>query len=156
MFTASSRVILLCPPIYECIPETRSAHRKSDEPGDPGRRVQPLFHFLVVLAAAQNDAADFFAAVTASGGDNSLAILSTVEPLDLPDIRLNAGVLQLLDGRAHQPGPKVQIICFPVPIKPGQLFFLWWHQQLEHEPAEALVLKLESPRNELKFRKAER
>src|SRR5208282_5396762 len=83
-----------------------------------------------------------FAAVTARGGDNSLAILSTVEPLDLPDIRLNARVLQLLNGRAHEPRPKVQVVCFAVPIQPGQLFFLWWHQQLEHEPAEVLPVEV--------------
>src|SRR5258708_7440766 len=42
---------LLGSPVYECIPETRPADREPDEPGNAGRRGQPLLYFLVVLAA---------------------------------------------------------------------------------------------------------
>src|SRR5271170_7062463 len=43
---------LFCPPIHQRIPETRAADRETNEPGDAGRRRQPLVHLLVVLAPA--------------------------------------------------------------------------------------------------------
>src|SRR3954468_19468209 len=40
-------------PVHERVPERRAAHGEAGEPGDAGRRLQPLAHFAVVLAAAQ-------------------------------------------------------------------------------------------------------
>src|SRR5438034_1876111 len=50
---------LLGAPVNERLPEVRPAHSEADEPRDTGRRRQPFAHLFVVLAAAQNDAADF-------------------------------------------------------------------------------------------------
>jgi hypothetical protein len=69
-----------------------------------------------------------FAAVTPRGGDDSLAVLAAVDPLDLPNIRLNSGVLQLLNGPKHKPGPKFQIIYSFVPVQASKLFSLCRYQ----------------------------
>src|SRR5437870_3645592 len=52
---------LLCSPVYERIPKTCTAHCEADEPRDSRCRRQPLTYPLVVLAAPQDDAADFVA-----------------------------------------------------------------------------------------------
>jgi hypothetical protein len=56
-----------------------------------------LAHFLIVLTAAQNDAADVVAASTTNRGNNLLTIFFPLDPLDLPDVGFNARVLQLVD-----------------------------------------------------------
>src|SRR5262249_1072709 len=43
---------LLRPQINERIPETGTAHCKTDEPRDTGRRRQPFAHLLVIFASA--------------------------------------------------------------------------------------------------------
>src|SRR5881396_2260324 len=53
---------LLGAPVNERFPEVRPAHSEAYEPRHSGRRRQPFAHFLVVLAAAQDDAADFVTA----------------------------------------------------------------------------------------------
>jgi hypothetical protein len=42
---------------------------------------------------AQNDAADFIAAVAPRHGDDSLTILASIEPFDRPDIRFDTRIL---------------------------------------------------------------
>src|SRR5262249_21611478 len=48
---------LLGPVVDERVPEGGPADREANEPGHRGGRGQPLPHLLVVLAAAQDDAA---------------------------------------------------------------------------------------------------
>src|SRR5215469_4453290 len=83
--------------LYEGIPEHCAADGKANESRDTRRCFQPLANFLVVLAAAQNDAANFVPPAAPCGGNDFLAILGQVKPFDLPDVRFNANVLQLLD-----------------------------------------------------------
>ena len=75
----------------------RPADRKTDEAMDTRRDVEPAHHRLLVRPAAEDDAADRRAAVAPRRFDGLLAILATIEPLDLPDIRLDAGVLKRAD-----------------------------------------------------------
>ena len=67
----------------------------------PGTAAAVLSHstnLLLVLAAAQDDAADVVAPVALRSRDDSSQSASAVEPLDLPDVWIDAGVLQLTNG----------------------------------------------------------
>src|SRR6266446_2442490 len=133
---------LLGPPRDERLPEVRASDGEADEPGDAGGRRQPLAHLLVVFAAAQDDAADLRPATPASGGHDPLAVLAPVEPLDLPDVGLDPRVLELLDRLDHQPGTEFYVVGLRVPTDPVELQPFRGHQQLEHEPASALVVQV--------------
>src|SRR5262245_4020448 len=61
--------------VDERIPEGGPADREAGEPGNCRSHRQPLPYVLVVLTAAQDDAADLVAAGTASCGDNLWAVL---------------------------------------------------------------------------------
>ena len=99
-------------------------------------------HFLVVLAAAQNDAADSVPAVSARGGHDLFAVLAPVQSFDLPNIRLDAGVLKLHDGLHHQLGTKLEVVGFLVSFETLELRLLWRHEQFEHEPAATLAVQV--------------
>jgi len=112
---------LLCSPVYERIPKTRTTYCEANKSWDPGCRRQPLTYFLVVLAAPQDDTADFVAVATASGGDDFLTVLSTVKSLDLPNVWFNSLILQSLDRLNHKAGTKIEIIRFLVSLQTGEL-----------------------------------
>ena len=112
-----------------------AADREADEARHTGRHRQPFAHFLIVLAAAQHDAADLIAAAGARRRHDRLAILAPIEAFDLPEIRLDAGVLQLADGLDHQARPQLEIIGLLVALELVELRLLRRHQELEHEAA---------------------
>src|SRR5712664_2124703 len=128
---------LFAPPADQWLPEVGAADREPDEARDSSCRRQPLTHLLLVLAPAEDDAADAIPAATVGGGHDPLAVLPTVEPLDLPDVRLDSGTLELADRLDHQPWPELQIVGLLVALEQLELRFLRGHQQLEHEPAPA-------------------
>src|SRR5262249_50857673 len=88
-------------PADERVPERRPSDRESDEAGDAGGRRQPRLDLRLVLAPPEHDATDAGAAGSPGRRDHGLAVLRTVEALDLPDVRLDARVLQLVDRVDH-------------------------------------------------------
>src|SRR5690349_16067398 len=84
---------LLGAPVDQRLPEHGAAHGETDEARHGGRGRQPLMHLIVVLAAAEDDAADLVAPAAPRGRHHLLAILAPVEPFDLPEIRLDARIL---------------------------------------------------------------
>src|SRR5919106_4599980 len=124
---------LLGPPGDQRVPEIGAADREADEARHLRRDLEPLPHFPVVLAAAENDAADLVAAARPRRRHDRLAILAAIETFDFPQIRIDAGVLELADGLDHQAGPELQIIGFPVALELVELRLLRRHEQLEHE-----------------------
>jgi hypothetical protein len=85
--------------VHECFPESRPAHCKADEPANPRRRCQPFPYFSLVFTSTQDDATHIIPAVTASSSHDILTVFTAIESFDLPDIRLDARVLQLLNCR---------------------------------------------------------
>ena len=79
----------------------RPADRETDEAMDTRRYVDPAQHRLLVRAAAEDDAADPRTSIALRRIDGLLAILVTIEPLDLPDIRLDACILEGADRSDH-------------------------------------------------------
>src|SRR5215472_2621190 len=129
---------LLRAPLHKRIPETRSAHRETDETRHGGCCAQPFPHLLVVLSTAQNDAAYLIAPAATRCSHDLFAVLTAVEPLDFPHIGLHLRILQFLDGLDHQSRTKLQIVGLLVSLEPIELPLLRWHQQLEHETAASL------------------
>src|SRR2546428_3692322 len=133
---------LLVPPCDERLPEVRPPDGEADEAGDGGCRHQPLAHLLVVFAASQDDAAHLGPAAPARSGHDLLAVLAPVEPFDLPDVGLDLRLLQLLDRLDHQPGTELHVVRLRVPVEPVELCLFSGDEQLEHEPAPALVVQV--------------
>src|SRR5262249_46397937 len=52
-----------------------------------------------------------------AGGHDLFAILPAIESLDLPDIRLDAGILQLLDRLHHQLRPQLEAVRLLVALE---------------------------------------
>src|SRR5581483_4920317 len=111
---------LLRAPGYQRVPKTRTADCEADESGHAGRRLQPFMNLVVVLAAPQGDASHFVAAIPPGGGDDPLAILTAIEPLDLPDVRLDARILQFLDCPHHEPRTEFAVVGFLIAVQPIQ------------------------------------
>src|ERR1700719_316596 len=122
----------------ERFPEDRSTHGEADESIDASCRRQPLAHFLIVFTTSKNDASNFVPPAAMCCGHDLFAVFTTIESLDLPDIWLDARVLQLLDRLNHQLGTKLQIIGFLVAFHPFELCLLRGDEQFKHEPALAL------------------
>ena len=87
--------------VNERIPKNRSADGEADEPFNASRRRQPLAHSLIVFSTSKNDASNFVPPAAMCCGHDLFAVSMTIESLDLPDIGLNARVLQLLDRLNH-------------------------------------------------------
>ena len=96
----------------------------------------------VVFAAAQNDATDLVSAIPARGGHHLFAVFPLVEPLDLPKVRLNPAILQLLNCLHHQLRTQFEVVSRFVTLEPFKLRLLSGHEQFEHEPALALVAQI--------------
>ena len=73
------------------------------------------------------------------GRDDLLGVFATVESFDLPEVRLNAGVLQFLDGPDHERGANVAVVGLLVAVDFIKLGFLGRHQQFKHEQAAIRV-----------------
>src|SRR5713226_4737767 len=130
---------LLAAPVDQRIPEAGPTDGKADEAryGRCGR--QPFADFPVIFTASQDDAANPVAASTACGGHNLFAVFAPLETFDLPYVRLDASVLQFLDGLRHQLGAQFQIVGLLVSLETFELGLLRRDQQFEHEPAAAFV-----------------
>ena len=102
-------------PVDQRFPKNGATNRKADEAPDCGRRGQPFAHLPVVLAAAQDDAADVVTAAPAGDGHDPFAILTPIEALDLPDVDLDLRVLQLFDRPEHQLRAHLQVVDVLVP-----------------------------------------
>ncbi len=66
------------------------------------------------------------------------AIFAAIESLDLPDIGLDARILQGTDGLAHQGRASSPIVGILVHLDLLQLYLRGRHQQLEHEALRGL------------------
>src|SRR5713226_8590084 len=130
---------LLAAPVDQRIPEAGPTDGKADEAryGRCGR--QPFADFPVIFTSSQDDAANPVAASTACGGHDCFAVFAPLEAFDLPYVRLDASVLQLLDGLLHQAGTQLEIVGFLVSSKLFELGLFGRDQQFEHEPAAAFV-----------------
>src|SRR6202040_737392 len=100
---------------------------------------KPVSHLLIVLAAAENDATDPIAAGHPGRRYNLLAIVAPIETLNLPQIRFDTGVLELVDGFDHQARPHLAIIDLLIALELVEPRLLRRHKELEHEPTEVLV-----------------
>jgi len=72
---------------------------------------------------------------------NLFAILAPIETLNLPKIRLDAGLLELPDSLDHQARPYLAIIDLLIALELVELRLLRRHKELEHEPTAVLVGK---------------
>ena len=73
------------------------------------------------------------------------AVLAPVEALDLPDVRLDAGVLQLAHGPDDELGPQLGVVARAAAADPRELRRLGRHEQLEQEPATAAAQPVREP-----------
>ena len=79
------------------------------------------------------------AAAGAGLGDEHLAVGALVDALDLPDVDLDAGVLDLGDRAAHQLGAQLGVVAVGVAADRLELGVLGGHEQLEQELALVLL-----------------
>src|SRR5215469_13725798 len=89
------------PIIHKRVPKIRSPYGEADETFDASRGRQPFMHLLVVLAAAENDAAYFVATTAVRGSDDFLAVLRALQAFDLPHVWLDPGILELVECLNH-------------------------------------------------------
>jgi hypothetical protein len=71
------------------IPPDRAANREADVTGDAGSLLQPMRYSSFVGAAAQYDASNIVTPTRPNPGGYLLAILASIYPLDLPDVRFD-------------------------------------------------------------------
>src|SRR5262245_31170067 len=120
------------------VPPDRTTDREPDVAGHARAGPQPVVDRRVVRAAAQDDAHAAIAPAPAHGGRDRLAVLAPGEALDLPDVRLDAGLLQLADRGVHELRARL-----PVPVllaaRGLDLLGRGRDQQLEQERAVVLV-----------------
>src|SRR4029079_14963322 len=116
-----------------------AADREADEPLDGGGRLQPLVDLVVVGAAAEDDAHDALAPALARLPAEHLAIRALVDALDLPDVDLDPGVLDLGDRATHQLRTQLGVVAVAVAVDRLQLRLLARHEQLEQELAVVLL-----------------
>ena len=89
-------------------------------------------HVRLVLAPPQHDAAYVPAAIALRDARNALVVRPTVESFDLPDIRLDARLLELTDGALHETRPKLLIIRAGVRLYVLELPRRGGYEKLEH------------------------
>ena len=77
------------------------------------------------------------------------AVAALVEPLDLPDVRLDAARLELADRVDHESRPQLAVVAVGVAADGRQLLLLGGHQQLEQERATRRVEPLAEAREPL-------
>src|SRR5262249_51986779 len=129
-------------PGEERFPEYRAANGKADEAGYTGCHGEPLMNVLLILTPAEDNTANGTAAIPSGRGHNLLAVFTGIEPLDFPNVRLYAGVLELFDGLHHQVRTQLQIIGLLVAVEFGKLRLFRRYQELEHEPALTLAMEI--------------
>src|SRR5260370_18147528 len=80
---------LACTPVNEWTPQSRPANGETIETRNCRSGRKPFADFPVVLAAAEDDATDSVSASPAGSSHDPLAVFMTLEPFDLPHIRLH-------------------------------------------------------------------
>src|SRR5271155_503212 len=100
---------------FQRVPPDRASDREPDEAVDGSRCRQPLVDLGVVCATAEDHADDARAPAGARLGDEHLAVGALVDALDLPNVDLDAEVLDLGDRATHQLGTKLCVIALGVP-----------------------------------------
>src|SRR5579864_732046 len=130
------------PPSDKGFPEVGAPDGKANEAGHASCNCQPFAHLLVVLSAAQDDAANFVPAAVPSSRHDAFAILPPIKTFDLPDVGFDVRVLQLLDGLDHKPGANFQVISLFVALDLFQLRLLCRNQQLKHEKTSTLAMQV--------------
>src|SRR6266404_6146171 len=124
---------LACAPVNEWTPEARPAHGEANEARNCSCGSEPLADFFIVLAPTEDDAADSVPASAAGSSHNPFAVFLTLEPFDLPYVRLDTRILKFLNGLSHQPGTKFQIVGLLISFEAINLRLLRRDQQFEHE-----------------------
>src|SRR5207245_6038077 len=81
-------------PPDERVPEGRPSDGEPDAAGDSRGGRQPGLELRLVLAPSEDDAADAGAAGAPCRSDDGRAVLRAIETLDLPDVGLDACVLE--------------------------------------------------------------
>src|ERR1035438_3250146 len=99
---------------FERVPPDRTSDGEAHEAVHGGRLSQPVVDLGVVRAASEDHAHDAVAAADAGLFGEHLAVGALVHALDLPDVRLDARVLDLGDGAAHQLGTQLGVIAVAV------------------------------------------
>src|SRR5579862_3549484 len=122
--------------------EDRAPDRKADVPLDAGAGAQPLVDLRVGRAAPEHDARDAVAPFAANELCDLATRLAIVDALDLPDVGLDARVLQLEDDLHHQLGAKLDVVTVLAPVDARELRLLRRHEQLEQELAVPFVQPL--------------
>jgi hypothetical protein len=126
----------------ERVLEDRAANSKTNEAGYAGCHSEPLVNFFLIFAPAKDNAAHAAAPGPPGSSNDLLAILAGIEAFDFPDIRLDARVLELLNGLYHQMRTQLRIVGLLVAIEVGKLLLFGRDQELEHEPALAFVMEI--------------
>ncbi len=136
--------------IDDRLQERRAADGKADEARHGGGDAEPLDDLLLVLAAAQHNRADAIATVAAYCLDDLHAVFAAVQPFDLPDVRLDAEVLNFADRTDHQAGAHLQIVRL---LAAGllELVGLGGHQHLEHVQPVVLMQVVGQPLQSLEL-----
>src|SRR6266446_171279 len=117
---------LACAPVNEWTPEARPAHGEANEARNCSCGSEPLADFVIVLAPAEDDAADSVPAAAAGSSHNPFAVFLTLEPFNLPHVRLNPRILELLNSLSHQPGTHLQLVEFLISFQAIKLGLLRW------------------------------
>ena len=102
-FSRASSVV----PLDEWFPEVGAANGETNEACNASGRRQPFTHFVLVLAAAENDAAHFVSSAMTSGCYDSFAVLAAVETFDFPNVGFYVCVLKLFDSMDHKKRPNL-------------------------------------------------
>src|SRR5689334_7165912 len=83
------------------IPESGTPDSEADETVHGRRDLQPAPHLHFIGTVPQHNAADVISSTTLCHFDDALALITTVKPLDLPNIRFDSGVLECANGIEH-------------------------------------------------------
>src|SRR3954464_4393854 len=128
------------------VPPDRAADREADVALHRRAGAQPLVDLVVAGAAAEHHADDVLAPPAAARlpGEH-LAVGALVHALDLPDVHLDAELLDLLDRAPHQLRTQLGVVAVRVAAGLLQLLVGGGHQQLEEELAVVLVEPVREP-----------
>src|SRR5262245_7421244 len=84
------------------LPPDRPAYRETGEPRNGGGRSKPVLDLRLIGAPAEDQAIDAVSALATAGGGDLLAVGAPLEPFDLPQGGLDAGVLEFADSPTDQ------------------------------------------------------
>src|SRR5262245_38016008 len=115
------------------LPPDRPAHRETGEPRNGGGRAKPVFDLRLVGAPTEDQATDAVSALAPAGGGDLLAVGAPLEPFNLPQGGLDAGVLEFDDGPADQLRSKLDVEAGAIVAQAVQLVGVRGHEEFEQE-----------------------